>query len=354
MKSILHIGSDKCGSSSLQNSLSMNKLLKNSNGEFFKYAVIRNKKLILQPEIYKISLNKISQYLASDVAKTIYLYSDFEKNKIRNRVKSEKSNLIFSCEGWLRIMNKNYLLNLFDLVRPNKLQRTIEVVCFVRAPAYWINAAWWQWGIWNKDNNDFNRWLEIFIEYTNWFKYLSNFRKLDEDLNINVFPLEEDINKTFYTNQKIYDFKEICHKKNRSLPMEALKLYLFERSHRQDEHFSANDFVLSNLISSSFNKYSECPWILNKENIKIIMNKTNKEIKSLINLMPQINSQKIINDPAWWDINYYKNKKVHDPFLRDLKIDNENIKLSSDLLLNLNKALKILEKNGLINQFINN
>mgnify|MGYP001183834133 CR=1 FL=1 len=352
MKTILHIGADKCGSSSFQKSLSINKNLKNIHGELNKYAVIRNNKIIFQPKIIELSRNSLCQSLTSDNAEKIYNYSDSVRKNIINTIAKEKNNLIFSCEGWLRVNNKNYISNLIDVVNPDKSSRKLEIICFLRAPVYWINAAWWQWGIWDKNNKDFNLWLQKHIRYTDWFRYLYRYKEIAKNADILVFPFKDDINKTFFKNQGIINYKEV-KKINKSLPIEVLKLYLYNRDHRPSPHESSNDFLISNLVSSSSYNYSQFPWILSQQNVKDILNTTNKQIKSLISFMDPINAQTIINDPAWWDIDYYKDMEISDPYLSNIFIEKDYLKLSSDLLLKLNKAIKILGQNNLIDEFLN-
>ena len=352
MKSILHIGADKCGSSSFQKSLSINQNLENIHGELNKYAVIRDNKIIFQPEINALSKNSLSQSLTSDSAEKIFNYTDSVRKNIIDTISKERNNLIFSCEGWLRVKNKNYISNLISLVNPNKNLRKLEIISFVRAPAYWLNAAWWQWGIWDKNNNDFNLWLKNHINHTNWFGYLCRYKEIAKNSEIIVFPLEDDINKTFYKYQGINNYKEV-KKMNKSLPLEVLKLYLYNKAHRPSPHESSNDFLISNLVSSSAYNYSHFPWILSQKNIRDILNKTKKQIKSLISLMDPMDAQKIINDPAWWDIEHYKDKEINDPFLSNMVFEKDYLKLSSDLLLKLNKATKILGRNNLIDELIN-
>ena len=51
MKSILHIGADKCGSSSIQRSFTINSILENSQGEIYKYRALRSGELLFENEI---------------------------------------------------------------------------------------------------------------------------------------------------------------------------------------------------------------------------------------------------------------------------------------------------------------
>ena len=351
MKTIIHIGADKCGSSSLQKSFTNNSSLLNSKGEMYKYAVIKNSKIIFDKEIKKKSQNNITEYMCSDGLPAMYLYTENKKKAIKKIVSKQKDNLIFSCEGWLRTNIEEYILNLIDLVRPNKEERQLEIICFVRAPAYWINSAWWQWGIWDKKNVDFDAWLDKTINFTNWFRYLSRYKKLVPDANILVIPLQENINKVFYSTQDISNFRE-SNNINNSLPIEVIKLYLFNRIHRPSKHECLNDFLFSNLLSSSSYNYSNTPWVISKKNIAKILKKTNEQIKSLLTFVDPEISSKIIEDSSWWDINHFENKYVYDPYLKDFNFNKDYLKLSSDLLINLNKAIDILKEHNLLDEYM--
>ena len=351
MKTTLHLGADKCGSSSIQSALSFNPQFKNINGENFKYGVINKGKILFDNQIKYRANKKLNKYLSSDSAKNIYSYPKNQKRNIINQVSKNNNNLIFSCEGWLRINEKKYILNLIDLIRPKGKFRDLEIICFVRSPVEWINSAWWQWGIWNKETKNFNEWIDKIIHSTNWFHWLNKYKEIIPDANIIVLPYEKNIDKIFFKTQEINNFvnqKNI----NRSLPTEIIKLYLFNRLHRPSEHENYNDFLFSNIIFSSSHNYSNCPWILDQENIKKILKKTENQNKSLISLMKTSNAQKIINDPSWWDVKHFENKKVFDPYLRDLNHNKNYLKLSSDLLLSLNKATKILSRYDLMDEFI--
>ena len=42
----------------------------------------------------------------------------------------------------------------------------------------------------------------------------------------------------------------------------------------------------------------------------------------------ELDDQKyILNDPSWWDVDYYKKMIKYDPFLKDFKLNNYLIKL---------------------------
>ena len=64
---------------------------------------------------------------------------------------------------------------------------------FIRSPVRWINSAWWQWGVWDENNKNFNNWLEKAINKCKWENYLFpllNSKIVDE---FSIFPLKKDI-----------------------------------------------------------------------------------------------------------------------------------------------------------------
>ena len=349
MKKItLHIGADKCGSSSIQKTLSNIDHFYDLENNKYSYGVIKNKDVYFQPEIKYLSKNNIANYFSSENMKILANYTVEEKLKIRKKIMNKKSNLIFSCEGWLRA-NPKFIPGLLELFQPLNKKIILEIKCVVRPPVYWINSAWWQWGIWQKDV-DFYEWFTNYVNYTNWFKYISNYKEFIKESNIEVIPHQKKIEKYFFSNFNL-NFEKINTNINSSLPKEVFDLYLFERLHRPSPHESKNDFLISRILEESNYLYSDTPWVLSKENIKYILKKTNKETKMLLQFTKGDNCQKIINDSAWWDFDHYKNKEIYNPKDNNLDLNKKYLSLSSDLLFNLNKSLKILEKNNLLNNF---
>ena len=90
MKTYIHIGVDKCGSSSLQRFLSINGLFLNNKNQYFEYKCF-SKKGILSPEKIKLLSSKNNKGYESSMSFTEILNFGetklnvmIDKNKIQN------------------------------------------------------------------------------------------------------------------------------------------------------------------------------------------------------------------------------------------------------------------------------
>jgi len=190
LRSILHIGADKCGSSSIQTFLSRHHSLKTGpKRSDLNYACICKKGFKIDAQIDKRLKRSIRGYINSlDTYKLVELSSQGQQS-IQEAVTGITSDLIFSCEGWLRALGQAKEFNtLLQLVAPPDSNRDVELIAFVRPQVKWINSAWWQWGAWDA-NNDFESWLETAIGACQWFNYLKQAKNFPAVTQITVEPI---------------------------------------------------------------------------------------------------------------------------------------------------------------------
>ena len=333
MRTFIHIGLDKCGSSSLQQYFSENGYFKTSQNKLLEYKCLTKNGVLNGNQVKELSNKEPCGYLSSLGLKKLEEFNSkkFDDLKFKNDVDND---LIYSCEGWYRgLKQKNLFLNLFKFLE-GSIQRELIFIAFLRAPVMWINSAWWQWGAWENQNiNDFEKWLEKSTVNCCWFRYFSEFQKFQKKYKLVLKPL---------TNKLIPDLENILEINgkykppnivNKSLPIEVLKLYLEYPFFRPNSHENKFDNIFSKLISQSNIKPYKTPWILSNENIKFILNKTQKSNEEVIKLMKSEDQKYILNDPSWWDIDYYKKMIKYDPFLKDFEINTNLLELFSTLLI---------------------
>ena len=208
---------------------------------------------------------------------------------------------------------------------------------FIRPPARWINSAWWQWGAWDSKKQNFDNWLVSAIKKTNWHKYilmLLNYKNINK---FSIYPLSSDVIEQLHRYLKLNSNIKKISETNNSLPKEALKFFLDNRSYRPSAHQNKNDSKISELIEKRNYKFNP-PWVLNQSHLKLIMDNTYKSNKELLNFLDKRSQELIINDPEWWDSNSFKEKETFTPFLENYCPDINHKKFIETILF------KILEE----------
>ncbi|WP_299031793.1 hypothetical protein [uncultured Sulfitobacter sp.] len=155
---ILHIGAPKCGSSALQTALSMTPDLRGSDGTRYRYTSahllagawrVQDGTTLttgarLSPYGYTSWPNLGPQYPAADIFAA--LKQTLTQGEKRGYVP------IASNEGWIN-HHAAFAAALADWGHP-----PVDVVVFLRPPIDWVNAAFWQWGVWHQPQLDV--WME--------------------------------------------------------------------------------------------------------------------------------------------------------------------------------------------------
>jgi len=352
LRSVLHIGAGKCGSSSIQSFLSHHPSLK--TGPFHSkltYACLSKNGLKTESKIERNLKRQVSGYVSSPGVAKLSHFAPRRKSAIKDLVAAHPDDLIFSCEGWLQALRQPDAFNLIlDLVAPQESQRNVELIAFVRPPVKWINSAWWQWGAW--ENSDFESWLETSLGAVQWFRYLSQAKDFPSVTSLTVEPIYQNV---VHQLIDILDIQEIDHVNtptNQSLPTEVLELFSLHRQHRPSAHVSFNDFLVGHVIASNTNQYNPTPWVLSPQHIRRILEATHDSNHQLLELMDEPSKQRILNDPHWWQEDAYSHLNNAPPFPQPNSTQASPYLLASDLLTSLGKAIEIFKSKGLLQSYL--
>ena len=333
MKSFIHIGLDKCGSSTLQRFFSENAHFHNSQNKSLEYKCLTKNGVLNGNQIKIKSREQTRGYLSSVGLNTLQKFSkkDFNDFKLKN---NDDIDLIYSCEGWYRALKEGDLFLDLCTSLEGSIKRELFFIIFLRSPVLWINSAWWQWGAWeNNTLDDFESWLETNTLNCCWYKYFSKFKKLPNKYKLIIKPLTKNLISDVQNILNINRSYKSPNIVNKSLPIEVLKFYIENPIFRPSGHENKFDYVFSNLISKSNIESYEVPWILSDEHVRFIINNTRKSSNKLLKLMELEDQKYILNDPSWWDADYYKKMVKYDPYLKDFKLNKNLMKLFSTLLI---------------------
>jgi hypothetical protein len=351
-KSILHVGADKCGSSSIQSFLSQQPMLKDEAGQCIQYLCLHRNELI-GPKAIKEKLRcSISGYIASRGLADLRKMDIKARRKVRKHVRNCEHSLIFSCEGWLRsLANEDNASFLYNLVCPPRSERTLDIIAFVRPPVKWINSAWWQWGAWSRRTN-FDDWLEGAIRRACWANYLKNYPKHSSMSNILVEPMRGDVVRQLHSTLNLSNAIKFPPRSNVSLPTEALCLLLNHRHHRPNSRMSKTDFVLMKALGDNLSRYTKSPWVLQPTHVERIISGTRECNIELLDMMPDGHRAEIQNDPSWWDPSSYVNHHPVDPFSLPDPPAAQLLLMASDLLDLLSKSIHTLKSNDMLDTML--
>ena len=226
------------------------------------------------------------------------------------------------------------------------------MLAVIRSPASWINSAWWQWGVWDKNYNSFEEWLEKAILMSNWFNYFSSYFKNPKIKKLNIITLEKNlIDKLieFLNLEKRDDYKSKII--NFSLNKNFIKALLSVSEYRLAEHKERDFFLYNRLVKSYKDHSTTTPWVLNKNHLNRIFEKTEESNLKLLDLLTSESKSSIINNSEWWDSSAFSNKNVSDPYLNDYSLDKDLVSLIYQLFESNKKGIDFIASKALQKEF---
>lgn len=146
---ILHVGAPKCGSSALQTALTRQPDVRSPTGLWLRYVSLRRVQDGYRP-IYGSLVRRQGRSSAYGYASwpNFGRHTDGAPLLAALRQVLEEGQVggwvpVVSCEGWIN-HPQVFAAALADWGYP-----VVDLLGFLRPPVEWVNAAWWQWGIWS-------------------------------------------------------------------------------------------------------------------------------------------------------------------------------------------------------------
>jgi len=336
----VHIGAGKCGSSSIQSFFSQHPFhcCLETNKEI-EYCCFSQKGLLRGQVIPQLLARSIQGYISSQPrvsAETL--------NAITESLSRINTDILLSCEGWLnQLLNPQRAQQLAKAWSGNG-SRDIILYLFVRPPVSWINSAWWQWGAWDKDIV-FSQWVNGMTNAAQWGKHYQKLKGYGIFKHIEIEVLGSNVVHQLSDGLGIARAPSMNERSNISLPHELLTLFAECQSFRTSQHDPKSDFVAMRALRKSTYKYSKAPFVLSEEQVTWICNQTRESNNIVLDAIGQFKRQEMINNPAWWEPDYYIKQQVSDE-LSSAKLNFKQ--LSADLLIDLIASYDILAKHGLL------
>lgn len=355
-KLILHVGGDKCGSSSIQGFLTNNPTPSSTVSTKLKlrYSCLVPNGIIGPEAIARRAKSSINGYVNSTAIPKLQKMRPVSRASVHRYLSSDDSSHILSCEGWLRSLSRPRDAQfLFSLLNPSQVEGLIDVCAFVRPPVKWINSAWWQWGVWGSDVN-FDQWLEGAIRGSSWANFIAKYADYSSIDSVVVKPVHGNVVAQFCDALHLEYSETSDVKSNVSLPREALLLMLHHRIHRPQPHHSKTDFIIGRALAAGAGRssYKSTPFALTPAQVDSIIVQTRESTLRLLDFMSESDRGLVLNDPSWWDASSYDNRSAVNPFEPGPISTEQALQMASDILELTTKSLDILQSNDLVDQLM--
>ncbi len=304
---ILHIGAPKCGSSALQAALSAAPDHKDRSGQRYRYVGTGT----VEGKIYPLYGGVVRRLGRSSE----FGYSCWPNLRGPNLLQSGRDDPVWdalarvmqnatrqghvpilSNEGWL---GASAAFGAGFLAEPG---RRADVVAFVRPPLDWMNAAYWQWGVWT--GYGFRDWLRLSGMRYALGGQLAGWAAL-EPVTLHIGAMGQDVVAGFgqrfgldlaVKGRGLGRAQAGGQAVNAAASPAFIGLQLRHRRFRRDGHDSAVDFVLQRWCG----RYStRKPWAILPEDIAALQAETAADVAALLDVCAPGDAQALLQDPRW-------------------------------------------------------
>lgn len=283
-KFIIHIGSGKCASSSIQayfgQNFSVTSEKTSSSGPQYRYFCIRPGGNFLSGEDLLLAhQSNLAGYVCSCAIQGFYNNAVQTFKNIRDSL-AENEVAVLSFEAWAEEIRSFDLSHVFK-----EAEIEVEVIFVIRSPFDLLNSAWWQWGVWTgktlKEDTKNRIGMVKFAELAERWGNLPNVSKL------HLIELEQN---PFKRLQEILGLDSISapHLNVTTHPALLEHLIKYQKEFGRGEHNGVIEFRLNNMLDLPKRK---APFVLDPDLRKYILDET-------IESSTKIAKKMIAEDPA--------------------------------------------------------
>lgn len=291
---ILHLGAPKCGSSALQTALSLQPALVDGAGRRHVYLappetdpeapVLTGRKLTVAAG--RGSRGYVNWPAAPGVetrsAQGYWRHLDATLGKAR----ASDTVPIMSNEGWIAQAAA------FSQALPGRLEGMVAAA-FVRPPVDWLNAAYWQWGVWSGISID--QWIAGAGKRYRPGRWLADWAALP-GLRLVVRPSGGDVVASF---AEAFDLDLVARSRaNTAAPPALIGLMLRHRRFRPDPHMPAVEFIFGRWCRVA-QTGADRLWAIRPHHLEQIAAATRADVDLLLTSVLSAEAEALSADPAW-------------------------------------------------------
>ncbi|AXO14387.1 hypothetical protein [Thalassospira indica] len=266
-KFILHIGSGKCASSSIQAYFGQNFSVvpehESSSGPQYRYFCIRpGGEIVSGEDLLLAHQSSPSGYVCSCAIRAFYNNAVQTFKNIRDRL-AENEVAVLSFEAWAEEIRSFDLSHVFK-----EAEIEVEVIFVVRSPIDLLNSAWWQWGVWTGNTIEADTKKRIgmvkFAELAERWGNLPNVSK------IHLIELQQNPFKRLQEILEL-DSAPAPHLNVSTHPALLEHLIKYQQEFGRGEHNSGMEFHLNNILDLPKRKV---PFVLDADLRHYILSET--------------------------------------------------------------------------------
>lgn len=286
---ILHIGAPKCGSSALQTALTLAPDHRAADGTHLRYVISRNGRVVSGRRLRW--LGRASPYGYVSWPSLVREAEDrFAQSfqAVLQQATRQGYVPILSNEGWIAHAQQ-FAPVLAECGKSGTIKA--EVVAFVRPPLDWLNATYWQWGVWS--GLDFETWLDRTSSRYRLGASLAAWAELP-GVSLTVRSTKEDVVAGFADRFGI----ELPQgqSSNRAAPPALVGFLLRNRRFRPDAHASAVEFVFQRWCPPVD---AERLWAFRPRHLKRLRADMAADVARLMAAIPADDAAMLGTDPRW-------------------------------------------------------
>lgn len=296
---VLHIGAGKCGSSSIQASLSRQPALTGPGGRCYEYTAWSPGGVRLRgAALSGAAASSVFGYLTAPAVADAGGAERLEGLLAHLGAARDTAVPILSNEGWAprgRLFAESGLIARAGL--------RAHVVLIIRPPVDWLNSAWWQWGAWT--GHALEHWIERSLWQVHWASMIERWRAVPGVEQVSVLPMGEDVLHQF--GRLIGAPLAPAGRMNIGSDHALLRLMQRHPELRPGPHDPHVNFVMARWAPP---RRAQTPWVIPPTLAERVLSRLVAEHRRLIGLVDAEAAAAIGRDARWWDPQAYADRGV--------------------------------------------